>query len=77
MATSPDLPLGLPSEVEAPTAKAELQIILFLVPVREAQAETRDKLNCSTSQSGRLTASTGRLGRLALALALAGACIRQ
>ena len=76
MATSPDFPpLGRPSQVEAATAKAELLIILL--PDKKTQAETKDKLNGSTSQSGRLTATTGRLGRGAQALAVVGACIRR
>lgn len=74
MATSPDLPpLGRPSQVEVPTPKAELLIIVF--SVEEAQAETKDKLSGSTSQSGRLIATTGRLGHLAVAVV--GACIRR
>lgn len=76
MATPPALPpLGGPSQVEAATAKAELQIVLL--PVKEAPAETKDKPRGSISQSGQLTAATARPRHLALALAVVGTSIRR
>lgn len=74
MATPPaPSPLDRPSQTEAATEQAELEIVLL--PTMEVIPDTDNEIS-STDQSGRLAQTLGRLGHLALAVIVIGAFIR-